>query len=75
MIAHKGIALPQWGVGQTSLPPETTAEQVVLAPRPYPFQPEDVAGVDIEGRLPEATQASGPVEDIIADALKKNKAD
>ncbi|MEM7241596.1 MAG: SPOR domain-containing protein [Pseudomonadota bacterium] len=42
----------------------STADQVVLAPRANPFQPEDVAGLDIEERLPEATEVRAELDQI-----------
>ncbi len=69
IVGTQGLAL---NAIQSKGAAESTSEQVVLAPRAEPFQPEDVAGIDIENRLPEATEAAANVEEIIADALKND---
>ena len=51
-----------------------TSDQVTLAPRANPLQAEDVAGVDIENRLPEADAASSDLSEIEGQIVKDMEA-
>ena len=67
IVGSQGLAI---NAIQSKGEAESTASQVTLAPRAHPFQPEDVAGIDIEGRLPEAAVSKEDVEEAITAALE-----